>query len=73
LRDIGGIIVVDFIDMTDDCEYDFGYYDNWCLATVQSKLLFELFVSLCSPLLKIHPLQFQMCVVLGWMNYCHLY
>lgn len=30
LRDIGGIIVVDFIDMTDDCKYDFGYYsDKW--------------------------------------------
>lgn len=28
LRDIGGIIVVDFIDMTDDCEYDFGYYSD---------------------------------------------
>lgn len=26
LRDIGGIIIVDFIDMSDDCEYDFRYY-----------------------------------------------
>jgi Ribonuclease G/E len=25
LRDIGGIIIVDFIDMSDDCEYDFRY------------------------------------------------
>lgn len=24
LRDIGGIIVVDFIDMTDDCEFEFS-------------------------------------------------
>lgn len=24
LRDIGGIIVVDFIDMTDDCELEFS-------------------------------------------------
>jgi Ribonuclease G/E len=28
LRDIGGIIVVDFIDMTDDCEYDHIYFFN---------------------------------------------
>jgi len=35
LRDIGGIIVVDFIDMTDDCEYDFRHYSDKITDTSQ--------------------------------------